>query len=53
MWEVHAIKITCASHIPRDIYQSYMWVVWNFLQTAVQEEKKKKKEKEKSRVTHN
>jgi hypothetical protein len=29
--EVHAIKTTCDSHMPKDTCQFYMWVVENFL----------------------
>jgi hypothetical protein len=29
MWEIHAIKIIYASHMSRDICQSYMWIVGN------------------------
>jgi len=31
MWETHAIKTTCVSHMPRNTCQSYMYIVWNFL----------------------
>jgi len=29
MSEAHPIKTTCASHMPNDTCQFYMWVVWN------------------------
>jgi hypothetical protein len=36
MWEAHAIKKkACGSHMLMDTCQSYMWVVWNFLQTSL------------------
>jgi hypothetical protein len=37
MWEVHTIKIKCISHMLRDTCQSYVRIVWNFLQTDLYE----------------